>query len=152
MTGYADDWVIYTSDQDIDTAQTNIQTALNNISTWTRRKGFKISSEKTVAMLICRKKTHNHTDLVLRLKRQHLEIKDTHTILGLTFDSHLNWKTHIDEVRTKTLKRLNGEQTKECCKLYTRCWSYRLRSMAALPMGQLGTDSSRDSNQCTTKV
>jgi hypothetical protein len=50
----------------------------------------------------------SHTDPVLRLKGQRLEISNTHKILGLTFDiSHLIWKTHIDKVRTKTLKRLN---------------------------------------------
>jgi hypothetical protein len=105
MIGYADDCVIYTKDQDMDTAQTNTQTAINNVSTRTRRKGFKISYEKIVAMHICRKKTHNHTNPVLRLKRQQLEKSNSHKILGLTFDRHLTWKTHIDEVRTKTLKR-----------------------------------------------
>jgi hypothetical protein len=30
IVGYADDWAIYTSDQDMETAQTNIQSALNN--------------------------------------------------------------------------------------------------------------------------
>jgi hypothetical protein len=44
----------------------------------------------------------SHTDPVLRLKGQRLEISNTHKILGLTFDiSHLIWKTHIDKVRTK---------------------------------------------------
>jgi hypothetical protein len=42
IVGYADDWVIYTSDQDMETAQTNIQSALNNLSKWTNRKGFRI--------------------------------------------------------------------------------------------------------------
>jgi hypothetical protein len=45
IIGYADDWVIHTSDQDMDIAQANIQAALNNLSSWIRRKGFKISPE-----------------------------------------------------------------------------------------------------------
>jgi hypothetical protein len=40
IVGYADDWAIYNSDQDMKTAQTNIQSALNNIPKWRRRKGF----------------------------------------------------------------------------------------------------------------
>jgi hypothetical protein len=58
-------------------------------------------------MHTCRKRTHNQTDPVLRLKGQQLEISNSHKILGLTFDRHLTWKTHIDEVRTKVMKRLN---------------------------------------------
>jgi hypothetical protein len=36
---------------------------LNNVSSWTRRKGFKISP---VAMHICRKQIHNHRDPEIR--------------------------------------------------------------------------------------
>jgi hypothetical protein len=34
-----------------------------------------------------------------------LEIKNTHKILGPTFDNRLTWKTHIDEVRSKCIKK-----------------------------------------------
>jgi hypothetical protein len=56
IVGYADDSALYTSDQDMETAQTNIQSALNNLSKWTRRKGFTISLEKTIAMHTCARK------------------------------------------------------------------------------------------------
>jgi hypothetical protein len=94
IIGYAYDWVIHTSDQDIDIAQANMQAALNNVSSWTRRKGFKISPEKTVAMHICRKRIHNLRYPEIRLNGHRLEIKNTHKILGLTFDNRLTWKTH----------------------------------------------------------
>jgi hypothetical protein len=35
---YADDWAIFTSDQDMETAETNMQTALNSVAKWTRQK------------------------------------------------------------------------------------------------------------------
>jgi hypothetical protein len=87
IIGYADDWVIHTSDQDMDIAQANSQAALNNVSSWTRRKGFKISPEKTVAMYICRKSIYNHRDPEIRLNGHRLETKNTHKIIGLTFDN-----------------------------------------------------------------
>jgi hypothetical protein len=77
---------MHTSDQDMDIAQANIQDALNNVSSWTRRKGFKISPEKTLAMYICWKRIHNHRDPEIRLNGHRLEIKNTHKILGLILD------------------------------------------------------------------
>jgi hypothetical protein len=76
IVGYADDWAIYISDQDImETARKNIQSALNNLSKWTRKKGFMISLEKTIAMQICRKRNHDHPDPQIRLNGQILEVK-----------------------------------------------------------------------------
>jgi hypothetical protein len=34
-------------------------------------------------------------------------VKDTHKILGLTFDSRLTWKAHINETRAKVFRRIN---------------------------------------------
>jgi hypothetical protein len=57
-------------------------------------------------MHICRKKTHNHRDPEIQLNGRRLEIKDTHKILGLTFDSRLTWKAHFNETRAKTFMRI----------------------------------------------
>jgi hypothetical protein len=107
IIGYAGDWVNHTSDEYMDIAQANIQAALYNVSSGQRRKGFKISPEKTVAMHICRKMIHNHRDPEIRLNGHRLEIKNTHKILRLTFDNLITWKTHIDEVRANASKRMN---------------------------------------------
>jgi hypothetical protein len=96
-----------TSDRDMETAETNMQTALNGVEKWTRQKGFKISPEITVCMYICRKRTHNHQDPETQLNGRRLEIEDTHKILGLTFDSRLTWKAHINETRAKAFRRIN---------------------------------------------
>jgi hypothetical protein len=77
IVGYADDWAIFTSDQDTETAETNMQTALNGMAKWTRQKGFNFSPEKSVCMHICRKRTHNHRDPKIQLNGRRLEIKDT---------------------------------------------------------------------------
>jgi hypothetical protein len=59
-------------------------------------------------MHICRKRTHNHRDPEIQLNgRRRLEIKDTHKILRLTFDSRLTWKAHINETKAKSFIRIN---------------------------------------------
>jgi hypothetical protein len=64
-------------------------------------------SQKTVTMHISRKRIHNHSDPEIRLNGHRLEIKNTHKILGLTFENRLTWKTHIDEVKANASKRMN---------------------------------------------
>jgi hypothetical protein len=67
-----------------------IQAALNNLLKWTRRKDFRISLEKTIAMHICwKKRNHDHPDPQIRLNGQILEVKNTRKILGVTFDNRL---------------------------------------------------------------
>jgi hypothetical protein len=78
------------------------QKFVNNVSSWTRRKGFKISPEKT-----CRKRIHNHRDPEIRFNGHRLEIKNTHKILGLIVDNRPTWKTHINEMRANASKRMN---------------------------------------------
>jgi hypothetical protein len=44
---------------------------------------------------------------IIEIRRFNLELKDTHKILGLIFDSRLTWKTHINELRAKAFRRIN---------------------------------------------
>jgi hypothetical protein len=66
IVGYASNWATYNSNKDMETAHTNIQSELNNVSKFTRRKGFRISLEKMIAMHICRKRNHDHPDPQIR--------------------------------------------------------------------------------------
>jgi hypothetical protein len=52
MIGYADDWLTYTSQKTQKVAENKLQKATKEIKEWTRRCGFKISTEKTKTMLI----------------------------------------------------------------------------------------------------
>jgi hypothetical protein len=56
MLGYADDWVILTCNKTPKTAEARLQKATNMVSRWTNENGFTISTEKTKAMLIYRRK------------------------------------------------------------------------------------------------
>jgi hypothetical protein len=50
-------------------------------------------------MHICRKRNHDHPYPQIRLNGQILEVKNTHKILGITFDNRLTLKTHTTEAK-----------------------------------------------------
>jgi hypothetical protein len=50
---------------------------------------------------------HDHPDPQIRLNGQILQVKNTHKILGITFDNRLTWKAHITEAKAKAAKRMN---------------------------------------------
>jgi hypothetical protein len=52
MLGYADDWVILTSNKTRKTVEERLQKATNMVSRWANENGFTISIEKAKAMLI----------------------------------------------------------------------------------------------------
>jgi hypothetical protein len=93
----------------IQRAQNNMQAALDKVAEWSEANGFRISQEKTKAMLICRirSKPENHPDPTKRLNGQILELVNTHRILGLIVDRQLTWRPHIETVKAKCCKRLN---------------------------------------------
>jgi Reverse transcriptase (RNA-dependent DNA polymerase) len=103
ILGYADDWVVYTKHRTLKYAQNALQKAMKSIETWAEDAGFTMSAEKTAVMHFTRRKKKQQ-NIVLKLYGRQLEVVDTHTILGLTFDKRLNWKSHIQKVKAKPLK------------------------------------------------
>ena len=57
---FVDDLAIYFSSSSIQTVQRQLQIAINKISNFTKRTGFKISAEKTVAVHFHRKRGLQH--------------------------------------------------------------------------------------------
>jgi hypothetical protein len=88
-------------------AQNNLQEAMNTITDWMKNSGFQISIDETVVMHICRKRIRNHEDPRITLGNRVLYVGNDRKVLGLTLDSRLSWKKHIDETRAKATKRLN---------------------------------------------
>jgi hypothetical protein len=60
-----------------------------------------------MAMHICRKRNHDHPNPQIGLNGRILEVKNTHKILGITFDNRLTWKVYITEAKAKTAKSMN---------------------------------------------
>jgi hypothetical protein len=59
------------------------------------------------AHMSTRPRIATHPDPRITLDGRRLEVVFLHKILGVTFDSGLNWKRHITVVRESTIKKLN---------------------------------------------
>lgn len=103
---YADDLVVYIVTDNLTFGMEQMQSLLNNLNDWTNENGLKFSTEKTVGMIYSRYKkivpTRN-----LKLYGQNIKMVQSFKYLGMVLDEKLNWKRHINEIKTKCQQRIN---------------------------------------------
>ena len=102
---FADDSCLFKSGRRLDAITKSLQTDLNNLAEWCEKNGFKISMEKTVAVLFTHRKDNIHS--TLKIKDTFIKVEDKARFLGLIFDSKLTWNDHVDYIIDKCKKRLN---------------------------------------------
>ena len=120
---FADDSCFFCSGRKLDVILRRMQDSLNKLEQWCDINGFKISLEKTVAVLF----THRRDDINSRLKigEEYVTVENKAKFLGLIFDSKLTWNHHVSYIVIKCKKRLNllraisgnkwGASKKICC-------------------------------------
>ena len=82
--------------------------AIQNIEEWTSSVGYKLSVEKTKAMIFYKdKRWLRNQNINLSIKNTSINFMESVKFLGLHFDQHLNWKIHVRQVKAKGLKALN---------------------------------------------
>ena len=82
--------------------------ATSNIVEWTSSVGYKLSVEKTKAIVFYRdKRWLKNQNIDLYIKNSTINFYESVKFLGLHFDQHLNWKIHIKQVKARALKALN---------------------------------------------
>ena len=97
LSQFADDGAIWTKHSSAGLAVKKLQKALDVIEAWGTYWGFKISPDKTKAIIFSRKIKDIKTDSFrLTLNGKTLDFVDKVTFLGLTMDRKLTWKHHID--------------------------------------------------------
>ena len=101
---FADDTALWIRGKNIESIVKKMQEALNSLSDWCNKWGFKLSVDKSNAILFHRKK---QTKFVLKLNGQPMTQKDKVKFLGMWFDRRLSWKHHIDYILERCLKRIN---------------------------------------------
>ena len=100
---FADDSCIFKSGRNLCQMTKLVQINLDKISDWCDTWGFRISLDKTVAVLF----THRlNSDVHLTINNQPIKTENSAKFLGLVFDSRLNWNEHIKYVENKCKKRL----------------------------------------------
>ena len=77
---------------------------LKSLTDWGARCNLKFNPEKTVAVLFTRKQTR--PSVALTFEGQKLRYSKTVVYLGVTLDSKLTWKPHVDAKITKAKKLL----------------------------------------------
>ena len=104
-TLFADDSCVFKSGKTLDVIVRKIQDSLNKLSHWCDVNGFKISMEKTVAVLFTHRK--DTIENLLKINGHVLRVDNKAKFLGIIFDSRLTWTHHVDYVVEKCKKRIN---------------------------------------------
>ena len=102
---FADDTTLFVIADDLEEATLTLNGDLYAIQVWAEQWLVSFNPQKTKTMCIT-----NKTDLVLPTvyyKGCSVESVNTHKHLGITLTNNLTWNTHVDEICTKALRRLN---------------------------------------------
>ena len=102
---FADDTALFKSGKHINLLEKSIQLNLDKIQQWCDRNGFKISTDKTVAILFT--KSTKEIDLNITLLNNKIKTVDSTKFLGVIFDKRLTWEKHIQYITSRAKKRLN---------------------------------------------
>ena len=86
----------------LDLAINRLQKMLDFLTAWGRRCGLKFNSEKSVAIVFTR--SRKTPPRALTIDGKEIAYKQEVKYLGVTLDSKLHWKTHIDD-KTKKAKK-----------------------------------------------
>ena len=105
---YVDDFAIYYSSSSLRHLQRILNSAIQKIQSWTNSVGFKLSSEKTQAIMFYKNsKWKQNQDINLTLDNTQIQFNETIKFLGLVFDTHMNWKAHVAYVKNKCNSAMN---------------------------------------------
>ena len=102
---FADDCAIWIDGLNIPDLVTSVQSSLNSVVDWCRNWGFVISESKSVAMLFTRRR--NFGSLSLNINGSPLTFVDNFKYLGVTFDTKLTYRNHVNAVVTKCSNQMN---------------------------------------------
>jgi ribonuclease HI len=102
---FADDSCVFKSGKNLDQIVKTVQENLDKIAQWCDLWGFKINTEKTVAVLFTHRIDRIETNLTINGKI--VKVEKTAKFLGVIFDSKLTWNAHIEFIEQKCKKRLN---------------------------------------------
>ena len=102
---YADDLVLWCSEEYATTATHRMQLALEKVAGWAETWSVTINREKTTATLFTLSvKAHPGR---LTLRNTPIKVEDQQTYLGVTFDKRMTWKPHIMNAEGKARRKLN---------------------------------------------
>jgi hypothetical protein len=102
---FADDTTLVKAGTNVNFIVVKLQEALDALVKWCDTWGFRISVEKTTAVLF----TNYHCSInnKLTIRGVPIPVANSFKFLGVMFDRRLTWAPHIQYLKTKTASRLN---------------------------------------------
>ena len=94
---YVDDLAIFMEGDTIPVINQKLQETINDVNACAEERGFRFSANKTACVHFCMNRVP-HRDPSLFLKGQRIKCANTFKLLGLTFDSALSFRPHIEGV------------------------------------------------------
>ena len=101
---FADDISFITTEYTSDRALITLQSFLNSVAEWCETWKFKMSPDKCALMVFTKKKITDYP--LVQLDGVSIPTVTSFKFLGVTFDSKLNWKQHIDTIYNKCSRLL----------------------------------------------
>ena len=104
---FADDIAIWCSHKHYQKAFSILQKVIDHCVEWCAKWGFFISAPKS-AMLVFKRGPLPSLDRCPRINGIPIPYHRKHKFLGITPDSHLTFRPHIEDIRTRCMKRQNA--------------------------------------------
>lgn len=108
---FADDLTIICCGNNIEPTTTLIQSTLEKLHNWSNRSGFKFSQSKSEYIVFSRKRIKDINAISLTINNQPIKQVNCIKLLGIYFDSKLNWKYNIKTLKSDCNKRMNVIKT-----------------------------------------
>ena len=103
---FADDCTVWRSGKNIAHIIFHLQQDLTLIQNWCKKWGFIINLEKTSAILFTKKRI-KHEHIVLKINDKIIKVVENCILLGVTFDSRMTWKSHVETLEVKAKHNIN---------------------------------------------
>ncbi|MCG8034496.1 MAG: reverse transcriptase-like protein [Candidatus Thiodiazotropha taylori] len=107
LSMFADDGLIWKTAKKPNSALPTLQVALQAIHDWATNWGFKLSTEKTTAVVFNRNFADTKGMPRLRYDGQEIKYASHAKFLGMCFDSLLTWRLHIEQLVSRCQRDLN---------------------------------------------
>ena len=105
LTLFADDNFILTWNKCVNQLIVDMERSIEMITKWLRQSGLKVNETKTEACLFHRK---DHPPLVIQINANVITTKPSMNVLGVLFDSKLQWQPQVSNTISKSKRALHA--------------------------------------------
>ena len=106
-TSYADDFTACASDTAVDQAAAALAEHAVDVTAWAQDRDLLLSAQKSTVTLFTPEYRQSHVHPIIPVNGTPLPLERNPKILGVTFDPHLFFHKHVEEIIRKAKPRLN---------------------------------------------